>query len=288
MQSCIVASPAVLQVTPVKDSVCINTFLLDNSHVKDYARVFDMFYTESIENRMKGNSGQSIKRFMKDELYNYLFRFAKGQTIDVFTDSEFFVQSLQMEFPLVSFRLLDSGNITINFDLSIPEFIEEEVGPSFVSENLYLGSESDACSEEVLKERGINVIVNCTDEVYNFFEDADLYNGTKYTYYRVPMRDSNSQQIFPTCHMVSNGIREEKSLDDIVKSIEQHIEQGDVVLVHCAAGISRSVSIVLALLMRRGKSYDEAFLYLHSKRNKIEPNLGFMSQLLRYQQFLNK
>lgn len=133
MQSCIVSSSGssvVVQVTPVQDSVCINAFLLDKGHVKDYARVFEMFFTDSIANRMKAKNTASIKNFVSEELYNYLFRFASGQTIDVFTDSEFLVQSLQTEFPLITFHRLDSGHTSFNFDLSVPDFIEEESGPS--------------------------------------------------------------------------------------------------------------------------------------------------------------
>ena len=48
------------------------------------------------------------------------------------------------------------------------------------------------------------------------------------------------------------------------------------VLVHCAAGVSRSASIVIAYLMRiKGWTYAEAFSYVKSKRFVICPNSGF-------------
>ena len=53
---------------------------------------------------------------------------------------------------------------------------------------------------------------------------------------------------------------------------------GKGVLVHCAAGVSRSATIVLSYLMKRNlMSRDKAYEYLKSKRNVIHPNSNFMS-----------
>jgi hypothetical protein len=58
--------------------------------------------------------------------------------------------------------------------------------------------------------------------------------------------------------------------------------KGSGVLVHCWAGHSRSVSIVLFYLMkktRRFKSVAEALAFIQSKRPYIDPNPGFLLQL---------
>lgn len=53
------------------------------------------------------------------------------------------------------------------------------------------------------------------------------------------------------------------------------------VLVHCAAGISRSASVVLGyLVLHGGKSLREAFAHLLQCRPCIWPNEGFMSALI--------
>jgi len=55
------------------------------------------------------------------------------------------------------------------------------------------------------------------------------------------------------------------------------------VLVHCAEGISRSVSVVAAFLMAQyGWSPDDAVAYVKSKRIVANPNVGFVQQLHEY------
>ncbi|XP_050373983.1 dual specificity protein phosphatase 1 isoform X3 [Argentina anserina] len=52
------------------------------------------------------------------------------------------------------------------------------------------------------------------------------------------------------------------------------------VLVHCFVGKSRSVTIVLAYLMKRhGMSLNEALEHVRSRRPQASPNAGFISQL---------
>ena len=52
------------------------------------------------------------------------------------------------------------------------------------------------------------------------------------------------------------------------------------VLVHCWAGISRSIAIVIAhLILSKGKSYLGAFLQIQKVRPFIKPNIGFIDAL---------
>lgn len=52
------------------------------------------------------------------------------------------------------------------------------------------------------------------------------------------------------------------------------------VLVHCASGVSRSVSICIAFLMTRcGLSYVDALAAVKTNRNQACPNIGFQRQL---------
>lgn len=75
--------------------------------------------------------------------------------------------------------------------------------------------------------------------------------------------------------------------------INKHVNKGDNVLVHCWAGVSRSTTLVINYLMRkyfentRDKCCTECVLvyylkYCQSKRPIINPNVGFINQLVSY------
>jgi protein-tyrosine phosphatase len=56
-------------------------------------------------------------------------------------------------------------------------------------------------------------------------------------------------------------------------------------LVHCAMGISRSVSMVIAYLIRKRKmTLEQALQFVRSKRSIIRPNVGFMEQLKAFEE----
>ncbi|PKI64917.1 hypothetical protein CRG98_014713 [Punica granatum] len=63
--------------------------------------------------------------------------------------------------------------------------------------------------------------------------------------------------------------------------------QGGGVLVHCFMGRSRSVSVVVAYLMKKhGMSLSQAMEHVKSKRPQASPNSGFLSQLQEYEKSL--
>lgn len=56
------------------------------------------------------------------------------------------------------------------------------------------------------------------------------------------------------------------------------------IMVHCLAGVSRSVCLVLAYFIKcKGMSYEEAYRLVKSKRGIIHPNDGFIAQLKKYE-----
>ena len=71
---------------------------------------------------------------------------------------------------------------------------------------------------------------------------------------------------------------------------------GGKTLVHCMYGISRSVSICVAYLMRYQEligrnsklTVEEAVSYIRGRRCFAKPNRGFMAQLLSYEKYLQE
>lgn len=59
------------------------------------------------------------------------------------------------------------------------------------------------------------------------------------------------------------------------------------VLVHCLAGISRSVTVTVAYLMqKRNLSLNDAYDFVKRKKSNISPNFNFMGQLLDFERTL--
>ncbi|KAH8031863.1 hypothetical protein HPB51_021052 [Rhipicephalus microplus] len=60
------------------------------------------------------------------------------------------------------------------------------------------------------------------------------------------------------------------------------------VLVHCLAGVSRSVTVTLAYLMQKHKlPLNEAYDLVKKRKANIAPNFNFLGQLLDFEQLLD-
>ena len=79
--------------------------------------------------------------------------------------------------------------------------------------------------------------------------------------------------------------------DNPIENIKTHFDiahkfiDNGVTLVHCYAGISRSATIVISYMMRQNKMlYQEAFDLCFRSRPIINPNYGFVIQLIDFEQ----
>ena len=96
----------------------------------------------------------------------------------------------------------------------------------------------------------------------------DAYEAAGIVYRTWPMHDG---EIPPAS---------EGSLDDQVRCIQRRLEEDRRVLVHCAAGVSRSATIAALFLMRvEGLSADAAIRRLTSIRPAVRPHSRFLAQL---------
>lgn len=131
---------------------------------------------------------------------------------------------------------------------------------------LYLGSAYAASNPKVLQYYGITHVLNVAMElpVHNRF---NFRVKTK----QIMADDSQSYNI-------------RYNFEEAFKFIEDARAKGGRVLVHCAMGISRSATIVLAYLMYKYRvPLNTAYEFVKARRPEINPNPGFMSILQQYE-----
>mmetsp|Transcript_39444 Transcript_39444/g.64635 ORF Transcript_39444/g.64635 Transcript_39444/m.64635 type:complete len:316 (+) Transcript_39444:121-1068(+) len=138
-------------------------------------------------------------------------------------------------------------------------------GLSLVSQHIALGNREDSADIEGLQKMGITHILNAAAEQVRNSHPKD------FIYMSLKLADNPQQDLT-------------KYRDKAVGFI-QHVERlGGRVLVHCIAGVSRSVSLVIMHLMNSHQMYLRvAFDHIKSIRPYISPNNGFLLQLAKYE-----
>lgn len=141
----------------------------------------------------------------------------------------------------------------------------ETVPQKLIDKGMYLGSAESAKNWQVLQKLGITHIVNAAEIKYD-----GLYPKL-FSYLTLGMRDDMEQDILA-------------QLDQAVSYMTQAFDSGGGVLVHCAAGVSRSTSIALAyMISKEGRTLRDSFLHVKALRTHVEPNPGFVRQLVAYE-----
>ncbi|CAG8706009.1 8673_t:CDS:2, partial [Acaulospora morrowiae] len=144
-------------------------------------------------------------------------------------------------------------------------FIVSTIIPNF----LYLGPEISKKEEvEEIEAKGIKRILNmafeCTDTL-GLNEKFDQY-------LKLNVKDSVEEDV-------------ESGLKIAVSFIEQAERDQMPVYVHCKAGKSRSVTAVLAFLIKSRKwTLKRAYDYVMERRSGICPNIGFVAELMRVEE----
>uniref|UniRef100_A0A8C9SQ64 Dual specificity protein phosphatase n=1 Tax=Scleropages formosus TaxID=113540 RepID=A0A8C9SQ64_SCLFO len=134
---------------------------------------------------------------------------------------------------------------------------------------LYLGCAKDSANLDVLGKYNIKYILNVTPNLPNMFEHEGDFK-----YKQIPISDHWSQnlsQFFP----------------EAISFIDEARSQKCGILVHCLAGISRSVTVTVAYLMQKlNLSLNDAYDFVKRKKSNISPNFNFMGQLLDFERTL--
>ncbi|CAK5081819.1 unnamed protein product [Meloidogyne enterolobii] len=93
---------------------------------------------------------------------------------------------------------------------------------------------------------------------------------------RIPVNDTYSAKLLP-------------HFDSAYQFIETAKQEGEKVLIHCLAGISRSPTVAIAYVMRSRKmTNDEAYNFVKCRRPTISPNFNFLGQLFEYERILRQ
>ncbi|XP_035293206.1 dual specificity protein phosphatase 22 isoform X1 [Cricetulus griseus] len=130
---------------------------------------------------------------------------------------------------------------------------------------LYIGNFKDARDAEQLSRNKVTHILSVHDSARPMME------GVKYLC--IPAADSPSQNL--TRHFKES-----------IKFIHECRLQGEGCLVHCLAGVSRSVTLVIAYIMTvTDFGWEDALHTVRAGRSCANPNLGFQRQLQEFEKY---
>ncbi|CAM9784485.1 unnamed protein product, partial [Discosporangium mesarthrocarpum] len=141
-----------------------------------------------------------------------------------------------------------------------PTLVQDNV-PAQVIDRVWIGSIHAAFNQESMQERGITHVLNASGLPNTF--------PRLFTYFTVDVRDKENANILSAIGAVNIFI-------------EAGVEKGGV-LVHCAAGKSRSAAFVVGFLLSTlGWPYEQAYAKVRRARPVASINRGFEQQLRAY------
>ncbi|XP_029606130.1 tyrosine-protein phosphatase vhp-1 isoform X2 [Salmo trutta] len=135
---------------------------------------------------------------------------------------------------------------------------------SLILPHLYLGAETDV-TQDCLGARGISYVLS----VSRYNPQPTFLPRSQYL--RIPIEDSLRDDLLP-------------HIPEALRFIDGAMSSGGSVLVHCAAGISRSPALAVAYIMYNlGMDLDHAYRFVKERRPSISPNFNFLGQLQHFQ-----
>jgi protein-tyrosine phosphatase len=144
---------------------------------------------------------------------------------------------------------------------------------SLINNGIFIGNaHSVICNyatkdPDILEERNIKVVISAlTEEEYDDYMIAKE-DFPEIEWHRLVIDDDEDERISE--HFFS-----------VHKIISDALTHNKNVIVHCAAGMSRSPTLVIAYFMIENRwSYEETINFVKKKRPIVEPNIGFVKQL---------
>jgi len=130
-----------------------------------------------------------------------------------------------------------------------------------VLDNFYLGSYNDII-KEYYKTINPDVVINVASECKNYTENVLYFH---YPFYDIPTEDLYGKFL------------------EVTNLIDHYRKSNKNVFIHCSAGKSRSVTFVIAYLIKyMNYSFNQSYDYLFAIR-EIYINMGFINQLVKFE-----
>ncbi len=126
-------------------------------------------------------------------------------------------------------------------------------------DRFYLGNIKDAANQEFIREKGIDVIVNCSKDIPNYYERSG-----EIKYYRLPVDDNLKESEFIIFNYHAR---------QLLPLLYQEYMSGRTIFMHCFAGMQRSAALALLFVIFYHKqklnicmSVNDAQFFILSKR----------------------
>ena len=133
-----------------------------------------------------------------------------------------------------------------------------------ITDKIYLGDEEAASKFENLKLLNIKNVLSITDSPPKYPDELQINHKS------INFEDSISMNLIP-----------------YLKESIEFIENSDKIFIHCSCGVNRSPTIVIGYLMWKTHStYKQAYNFVQKRRPCIEPSIGFIKQLKKFETLL--
>jgi dual specificity phosphatase 12 len=147
-----------------------------------------------------------------------------------------------------------------------------EFSANNVIDNIYIGNVYDAHNTTELNKHNIKNVISAVTGFDGIYDDS-------FNHLSLNLIDNENQNIIHyfeiTNHYIDNIIS--KNISSISDEKKQKI------LIHCICGVSRSVTILLAYIIKKYNYTPQYALKIVQKKRKIaNPNSNFMKQLWMY------
>jgi protein-tyrosine phosphatase len=131
---------------------------------------------------------------------------------------------------------------------------------SKINEDLYVGTTPDTEDYDLLRDRGVTLVINMR------FESRPQPDDHNPPLARMWLPTFDSPLIPIPLRAIHKGVR----------AALEAIHTGGKVFVHCAAGVHRSVALAAAILIAQGHTLDEATELLKARRPAADPDIWYI------------